>query len=203
MVSILLPTCLGAILFRHLPKSLKILAVFIFIVALLEVITYIMSAMSMNNMLLFHAYSFVEFGCISLIYYTILNSVKTRRFVLTVLTLFVVLSSANIIYFESIESFNSYQRFMEFVFIILYLFLYMSELIKSEDSPFLEMHPYFILSISFLVYFTGTFILFIYAKNISKSQTISPWTIHAALNIFLNLMYSVVIWKGSKALRSL
>lgn len=200
MFSILLPTILGAILFKRLPNTLKVLTVFVFLTVISEILTYIFYLNGQNNLFLYHIYTFLEFGFISWIYASIFNR-KYLKVIIGILSLaFISASALSLIKLESLVEFNSIQRMIELIILVLYFFIHMGMLMKSKKAPFLEMHPYFILTLGFIIYFIGTAILFYFTNLfIEMGNLVSFWMIHGALNIFLNIIYSIVLWRGSEA----
>lgn len=198
MLSILLPTCFGAVLFKRLPVSLKVLSIFIFLSVILEGATYFTYSKGMNNMWLFHLYSFLEFATISLIYFFAFKSRPLKVMVIMASVIFLVLSTFNLLFNEQVSEFNSFQRYMGTILLLSYFVAQYIVLLNSRNAPFLELHPYFILTTGFLVYFLGTMYLFLYANEFIKNNIQMYWTIHGVLNIFLNAIYSITLWKGSK-----
>ena len=199
MISILAPTILGAALFNRFPRELKILSIFIFGTCFLELVVYIASLYNVNNMAIFHLFTYMEFGCISLIYYEILKSIKViRRFIISLSVLFAILSIYILFEWESLSSYNSMQRGLEHVFVLMYIVQFINLFSKRQASERFLMKPYFILSLGFIIYFSGTFLIFLDANRYIRFDQLENWSIHSLLNIMLNTTYFIVLWMGGK-----
>lgn len=198
MVSILLPATVGTVLFRQLPVALKILAILIFSLCGFELSSYVLYRYSVSNMFLHHAYTFIEFGLISAIYFVLFKSKSFRISVVVLGTVFLGLSIGSLFFIENVNDFNSFQRSCEVAILMIYFFVYIYQQMKRRELFQVEFNPYFLLTVGFLIYFSGTFLLFFYANEFIKTSNLSYWIIHCSLNIFLNIIYSIVLWKGSK-----
>lgn len=199
MVSILLPTILGAVLYRKQPNTIKTLSVMVFILCAFEFSSYFLSLYSISNLFLFHSYAFVEFILISLIYYHIFKSPTLKRLISIFVIVFLSISVVSLILLESWKEFNSIQRSIESFLLVVYFVIHLRKMIVQKKSPFVEMHPYFILTSGFLIYFLGTSFVFFFANEFIGTSDLSYWTIHSLLNILLNIVYSIVLWKASEA----
>lgn len=196
MFSILAPTILGVIFYSKLVNATKTLAVFVFITFVLEVVIRIMSELEMNNMVFFHLYSFLEFGFISLIYYQLSVNRVWRKMIITALVIFEGFSIGNLLFWEEITHFNSIQRHIELILLLLLFLAYCIKLIYEDRNKSFFENPFFILTGGFMIYFTGTMYLFIHADELLYSSKNYYWIIHGFFNIFLNIVYSIVIWKS-------
>ncbi len=196
MLSIIAPTMVGAFLFRRLITELKTLFAFICITFVLEVIIRVFYELELNNMPFFHLYSFIEFGFITAIYYLLSQDPKWKKGILGIASVFILLSVYNLIYLEGITEFNSNQRYVEGVTLLVFFFGYFFQLMSRPRKEFLESHPFFILTLGLLAYFTGTLLLFLFSKELLSRSDNSYWALHGILNILLNLTYTIVLWKG-------
>lgn len=197
MVSILPPTILGAIFIRRLPKPLVFLTSFAIITAFLEVLTYVLYLSSTNNIFLVHIHSFIEFAFISLIYYVLLKTKFWRALIWLFSALFVAFSIVNFMLMEDSTDFNSNQRYVEGIILFVYFIAYIGKMINDKSYGYIENHPYFILTINFMLYFGGTLFLFLFGKQL-LSESNNYWVLHGVLNITLNLINTIVIWRGYK-----
>lgn len=202
-ISILAPTVLGAALFKTLPTELRILAVFIFVTCLLEALTYVASLLYVNNLAVFHVFTYIEFGCISLIYFSLFRKVRIVRYaILTIATVFITLSIYILFKWEYFDSYNSLQRGLEHIIILIYVILFLWLFSQRLPEERLLLKPYFILSCGFFIYFSGTFLVFLDANRYVEFNNFFNWSVHSVLNIFLNAIYFSVLWTGGKMAKS-
>jgi hypothetical protein len=197
--SIVLPAMTGIGTYRKQIKPLKKLSGLIFIALILDLSGTIFANYGLNNMWMFHSYTSMETVFLSLIFIDLLTKWKKSmvRFLLRGFCLFSVM---NIIQLESLDEFNSNQRLIAGITIIFYVMTYFFQIFQEAKINRLERNAYFILASALLIYFTGTFFLFIFGKDAPTAVTLRLWDVHSILNIFLNIGYSLTLWKGVKKL---
>lgn len=198
MFSILLPAWLGVVLFRKLSVQLRILVILVLILCSFELIAYLCFILSVNNLYLHHIYTFIEFGSLALIYFKMSNSNTHRRIIVGASFVFLTSSVISLFLFEDWNEFNSIQRIVEFVILSIFISIYIRNKIRDTTGFAVEYNPYMLLSIGLAIYFLGTALLFALTNRLIKANILTYWLIHGGLNIFLNIIYSIVIWKGSK-----
>lgn len=194
-MSIIAPLFVGVVFIRTLLISCRLLFLLIITVAIIELLAIILAKYGINNLFLFHLYSFIEFGVISMIYYQLIRNTQQRKFILYFLVVFQGFSLLNLLFFEKITGFNSFQRNIEAIILMFYFFFYLFEISKLKHEYSLR-NPFFILTFGFIIYFVGTLSLFVYANQIIQGTDNSYWLIHSVLNIFLNGIYTIALWKG-------
>lgn len=155
--SILVPALAGAFLFKQVPKVLKVLCVYIFVAFAIEVAIFITAYWGMHNLFLFHAYTYFEYVNVAIIFYLLAETKVWKRTILFLSIGFLSFSAINSLYFEELEQFNSNQRYLHGIVIIIFCAGYFTKLIKKLDHIYLEKHPYFIYTGSYLIYVSGTF----------------------------------------------
>jgi hypothetical protein len=196
MISILVPALVGAIFYSKLIRSVRVLSILVGLTLLIEVAARVLFEYGINNMFIFHLYSFIEFGFIALIYYQVSTNPHWRKLILTLSVLFGTFSIVNILFLEKITEFNSIQRHVELIGLAIILVIYCYKLIHEDRNVNFFQNPFFILTGGFLIYFGGTMYLFVFSKELLNGDKTSYWIIHGIFNIFLNITYTVVLWKG-------
>lgn len=181
-------------------NTLKILGVFVFIMAIFEVVNNIHLHYGINNMYMFHLYSYIEFLVISCIFYSLFQSKRLKISVILSLVCFYIFSIVNLIKWESIVDFNSNQFAFEAVLIFFYCIGYYSELLQRPIVMHLEKNPEFLLVSGYFIYFSGTFMLFVSSKELLLTNNEGYWILNSILNIILNTTYALVLWLGKKRL---
>jgi hypothetical protein len=152
-----------------------------------------------NNMFLFHLHSYVEVGLISLIYYSLSDQRTWKRAILVTFSLFVLVSVLNLWFFDELTNFNSVQRYVEVVIVYSMLSAFLLKAVyEPKNKPFLQ-NPAILLTFGFMIYFLGTLFLFAFGKEILSGNDGKYWVIHGIFNIFLNGMYTLVLWKAANA----
>jgi len=198
ILSSIIPLILGIYWVNILPKALKVLSAFIFIILILELLCVYLSSLRINNLFLFHANSFLEFVFYPLILSFILKNKIFQYTIIISITSFLIFAIFNIYLWEPLTAFNTNTRAVEGILMIAFCIYFYFDLFLKTEVVKLSTYPYFWLVSGLLIYFSGTLFLYLYANQIVKSTNITYWIIHSILNIFLNIMFSISIWLGSK-----
>lgn len=183
--------------FKRRHTAAKYLYYFIWITFVLEVSVTWMSAYHLNNLFLFHIYTILEFFFVTLIYRQLLGNEWRNRIRLMWL-IFASFSIFNYSFVERYYDFNSSQRFVETILLVPLFYAHFQKLIVHSKVVYLENHPYFMLTLGFMIYFTGTALQFLFSQQIIQHDAKFLWIIHSLLNIFLNGIYTFVLWKTSR-----
>lgn len=198
--SILAPTLVGVFLFKRLPRLCKYLCILIFSLAIFEFVGEIASNYLGTNLFLFHLYTYVEFGIIAFIFYNLSKEVVWKRIILIFAIIFALFSIINLTFIETLLQFNSNQRYLEGIMILIFCVGYYTKLLRKAENIYLEKHPFFWLTSGYFIYFAGTLFLFLFSRELMENNNAAFWSLHGILNIFLNLIYVLTLWLGSKAL---
>jgi hypothetical protein len=77
------------------------------------------------------------------------------------------------------------------------------QILRQAEYMYLEKTPFFWLTSGYLVYFSGTLLLFLFARLIFENDPGGyHWNIRQFLQIGLNMIYVVTFWLGCKKLTS-
>lgn len=199
IASILPPTLLSIIKYRTLTRPTVLLSWFLYGSCVIELIAYILFQSTINNMFVYHIHTAWEFIFLACVYYNIVgNRVNLKKTIVTLGFMFGIFSVLNLILWEKLYAFNSYQRGVEYLCVMIFLLFHFSTLLRRKTTIYLEIHPYFILSLGLFIYFSGTIILFLNVNNLLRLGQLNEWGLHSILNIFINVIYFIVIWKSNK-----
>lgn len=196
--SILAPIAIGAIYLKSLSFVLRILLAFVILMGVMELTAGLLNLNKINNLFVFHIYTYVEFAAILLIFFFSYDSVFWRTISIIFLIGFLIFSVINNLLFESFSDFNTNQRYLEGILVILLTTGYYMSLLKHPIHRYLERQPLFWLASGWLIYFAGTLYLFLFSKELLDTADISWWNIHAILNIGLNMIFVVSFLKGRR-----
>jgi hypothetical protein len=204
MLSILLPG--GMVFFRwsRIRGAYTFIGAIVIFTMVMETVTYMFKLMGTNNMPLFHLYTYGEAIFIALYYYRIYSQRKIRQVYLVMLTAFLTFSVVALIVQQNLYDFNSLQRSVECIWMIILALIFYSDLFNESNVPNLLKYPHYWLVSGLLLYFAGTFFLNIVGQIAVTTHRLGyeAYDIHSVLNIFLNIIYTIVLWMGSRALTS-
>jgi hypothetical protein len=204
MLSILLPGGMAFFCRERIRGAYTFISAIVVFTVIMETVTYIFKLMGTNNMPLFHLYTYGEATFIALYYYRLYSQRKIRRVYLVMLVVFLVFSLVALIAQRNLYEFNSLQRSVECVWMIILALIFYSDLFNKSNVPNLLKYPHYWLVSGLLLYFAGTFFLNIVGQIAIMSNEFgyNAYDIHSVLNIFLNIIYTIVLWMGSRELTS-
>jgi hypothetical protein len=132
-LSILASFIIGLIYFRTLSVNMKILYVFVVITFIMEVAAFTLRLQGIRNMFIFHSYVYVEITAVTMIYYRLFDTLRWKLIAVILYVFFIVFSILNVEYIESVDVFNSNQRYIEALMIILMCATYFVQLMRHAE----------------------------------------------------------------------
>ena len=204
MYSILLPGGMVFLLWRRLTLPFRVIGAMVLFTLAMEVLAYLFMIKGINNMPLFHLFTFGEATLFALYYYNIYRKRQLKWIYLALLGGFLLFSIVTVIVFERFYNYNSLQRSVESIWAILLCLIFYTDLFNQAKVTNLLHYPHYWMTSGFLLYFAGMLFLNILGDVVLTSDKLSfnAFHIHAILNIFLNIIYTIVLWMGSRELTS-
>jgi len=164
---------------------------------MLECLTTFVATLGVHNVFLFHLYTPIEFAFVVFIFVYFFKGKLTSLGYFGII-LFFLFCIVNVIFFESLNDFNSIPRGFEGLIVICLSIYFFFRLFIADEFIHLMKYPYFWLFSGWLLYFSGTFFLFIYSSKNAMGINFTYLIIHSVLNIFLNIVYAYSLWLGNK-----
>lgn len=187
---------------RRFSFSYKILSILVFFTLVMEILVYTFYSLGINNMLLFRLYTYVEAALLIIYYRSILKTPRQQHFCLFMISAFLLFSVVNLFpwNWENFMHHNSIQRGAECIWaIVLFIVFYISVFNDAVVINLLR-YPHFWMISGFLLYFAGTMFQNILTDTYQTTELIqfNIYDIHSYLNIFLNIIYTIVLWMASR-----
>lgn len=195
--SILIPFATGIIRYRRLNGTLKILAWFIFIAVLFEVLLTYIGAKGINNLAIMNVFVIIQYLFFSWVFYRAFNSYIIRKGIVAALICFTAFALLNLFLLQGVKQFNSWSLGLMCLLLMCTALLFFYEVFKEGKVQRLERYPMFWVASAALLYFAGCFFLFIfsnYALAESNELLYAEWSIHSVINIVANLCYAIGLW---------
>lgn len=152
---------------------------------------------SINNMPINHLFTIFEFLILAWFYSKLLDGFISKRLIAVLTTTFVAFALIDSFYIEGLFNFNSLGRSVEALLLILLSFVWFVKLLNHEEPQDSQTSKGINLIVSgFLLYFSGSIILFSFSNNINemvRSLSLNIWTIHTVLSVIMYLLISVGI----------
>lgn len=194
-----LPFLIGLIRFRSLTVPLKVIAIHVFIAALVEQVATVMWYYRINNLFLLHLYTLEECGLILLFYSYVLRDFIKPRVFLYVFLFFLAFSIFNTAFLQSVTRNNTFARSIEAVIVIMCAVAFFYRMLGETRLNDPARSPYFWINTGFLVYFCGALLLFTLSNYIRGPQhqqlRMDVWTLHAFFSILLYIFIAAGLWK--------
>lgn len=176
------------------------MSVFLILIIVGQVFATYLNLQGKNNLFIFHIYTPVEFFVFTYILKSSIKSSLVKKIVNISMICFTLFCIYDMFEFETIYKFNSLPRGFEGILAIGFSLYFFYEIFVAEENIDLLKSSYFWLFSGWLIYFSGTFFLYIYGNHVGTNITYP--IIHSILNIFLNLVYIYALWLGSRKLTS-
>ncbi len=189
---ILVPIIIGLVKYRQLPFALKIIWFYLLVTAVINTAaTIIGRVFHSNNMPLFHLFTLIE-GLLLIWFYQHLFGEEKKKWFLYLQAGFTIFCVLNALFLQSIYLYSSFTRYVESIICILFALRYFAQLAQSDTRP-LNI-PYFYFSTGIFLYFSGSFILFIFSnfilQKLSASTMLIFWTGHSSLVLLMYILFS-------------
>jgi len=137
-------------------------------------------------------FTIVEYSILTIFLYRNIKSDIFKKIILFCSSLF--LAYAFFEFFQSnLQEFDSIPSGIESLLMICYCIFILFEKIKEPDSLFLYNTPIFWIVVGLILYFSGTFFLYIYSQNNLKNpEYVKTYDfVNSAFGILKNLLFSV------------
>lgn len=195
--SVGIPIILSFFYFNRSNRTIRILFYFLYLSAILDLITIILANYKQNNALIAHLDTLSQVIFLGLFYYYSLKIKFIRKSLILITICLALFTIINGIFIQGLDHFNSYSRTAVNIFLIFPPLLYFYELFVMDKIVKIEMESMFWISIGTLIYYTGTLFVFILYMNsnfgLSKEINIQIWVVNSFLNILQNILFGVAI----------
>ncbi|MCG8391246.1 MAG: hypothetical protein MJA30_37185 [Cytophagales bacterium] len=178
---------------------------------LLRWVIYLLSASQMigtalwyfkiNNLPLIHIYPLIELAIFSVLYQKALRTLYHPNVIPFLTGLVIVFSIFNSVFVQSIFVFSSNSITLVSGVLIIYSISYFVKLLRDPPIDFLDRSPMFWINCAILIYFSGSFMIFMYSNYMlpkSKDTQMVMWGIHAILNMARFFLFSIALWVKEK-----
>lgn len=163
----------------------------------LEFLARYLYEVQVNNMFIYHIQSYLEFYFLLAIYLRLYREMRHQKFA-SILGIIFLVGSLLMLFRDSVDEFNTGQRYLEMFSLVLIFFVYLRELLIYDSTAAIRRNPFFWFTAGYFIYFSGTILLFLSQDMFLSSGQTGYWIIHGIFNIFLNLVFTFVLWNGGE-----
>lgn len=149
--------------------------------------------MGIHNMPAFHILAFWEIVML-FVYYSKLVFKKVYIAGIAIL----LLLNAGSLFFQALDTFNSYAWAINIMILIIMGILYLFKLYNTEDYTPLEMRPDFIINSGWLIYASGSLFAYLMGTEILSGEPEgffhNAWIFQCVSNLSKNIIVSYGLW---------
>lgn len=198
-LSILIPIIIGLLHYKNLNVASKYLLGYLIVSGVINLVAIIFIKYKMNNLPLLHLYTIIEAVFLLSYFRSIFKQIVVKKILLAISFLFPIICIINLIFFQSIFTYNTYTRPLEAIFITFFCLLYLYQSGFAENWLKKSVNWF---NIGVLTYFPVVCIIFILSNYMvfvlkDKEMNRMVWTLHG---VFVLVMY--LVWaKGFSLLK--
>jgi hypothetical protein len=181
----------------------KYISWFIFLSLIIQLPSSIMGRYGINNLFFLHLYVPISYALFALFYMEVFKGFVSKTVILTSIVLFVLFSVLNTIFWQNIESFNTYALSVESLLIIIFslsLFIFLlNESVQDEKKGFISSLIW--INSGLFIYHTSGLLLFFFAELLTKFSTSKfqiSWLFHSLIYLIFYICIIIGLWKHPK-----
>ncbi len=182
-------------------KSLWVIFFYILYCTINEFVGYYLNKIHFEYIfVVFAFFTVIEFTFFSLFFYYALPSRSVKRGIFILLGVFLAFSFIDFFLVNQMNSFDSIAVGVESILIILMCIFYLIAQIRGNNNLFVYSTSNFWVIITFLIYISGTFFLYIMAENMIQTKSFHDQyiIINSVFNILKNILLSVAMLMKSQ-----
>lgn len=150
-----------------------------------------------NNMIISHLFTIVEYSCWSFFYVRLFDGKTTKKLILSCLFIVLTFMLVSIIFWQPLDVYNSYGKTVESAFLLCFAIGWFYKVFVDQTIRRLETHPVFWINAAVLIYFSGSFLLFVtnnFLQEIPVIEFFEAWALHGIFIMIHYLFISIGLW---------
>jgi hypothetical protein len=173
-------------------KELKVILFYILYCIVNEGLSfYFQITRSTNTTILFALYNIVEFSFLGYFFYLIFRKQIEKKITFYIGISYILFASIDFIYFNKWKAFDSFASGIESIIIILLCIYFLFSQIKGSNSLLIYSTFNFWVVITFLIYFSGTFFLYLIADSMRENVYFQK--LYFIINISFNILKNILL----------
>ena len=177
-------------------ESLRVIFLYILYCAINEGMSfYLQNIRSPNFRYLLYTFTIIEYSFFCYFIYHIINTPKIKKTIIFIWVGFLLFSLFDLFYINEGHGFDSFTSGIESIIILLLCVYYLfSQIIGSNNLLIYSTFDFWVV-IGFLIYFSGTFFLYLMTDKMMKSLDFRQlyFIINISFNILKNLLLSIAM----------
>lgn len=196
---------LAVVSYKKLSEELKLFSWFIFVSAIVQCIGLTLWHFSINNLFLNHFFVPLGTVCIIAFYNKLLGAFLNAKIVRAILVVFILLTTANSIFFQPIHTFNSYALTMQCVLVVIFSLATFLLLVNygGQLSKHINIKSINWINSGLFIYYSSALILFylgdIIISTFAKEANRYVWMLHSIFYVIMTGCFFIGLWKHLRA----
>ena len=189
--------------FHTKEKSLWVIFYYILYCILNESAGYYLHQIHFENFFIFSfsLFTVLEFSFFCLFYFYVLPNDNAKKFIFPLWLCFIIFSCIDFFFINKMNGFDSFASGLQTILIIGLCIYYLFVQIKGSNTLFVYSTPNFWIIITFLIYLSGTFFLYIMAETMINDKVfrVQYIIINSIFNILKNVLLSIAMFMKSRS----
>lgn len=186
------------LLFKFKSKERELRVIFYYILYCIfneSISVYLQTIHSEQIYILFSTYTVLEFSFFCLFFYYILPADKPKKFIFPIWLCFILFSLIDFFFVNKMAGFDSFTSGLQTLLIIGMCIYYLFFQIRGSNTLYIYSTSNFWIIITFLIYLSGTFFLYIMTETMMNNRNfrIQYIYINSIFNILKNVLLSVAM----------
>ena len=186
--------------YKRLSPELKTFALFIFLSGLIEAISKALWFYSLNNMPLLHVYVAVGFLLLGLFYKKVLEGFIDSMVMWIVIIGFLVFTTINSLFVQTIFTFNSYALTVESILIAIFslstYMLMLNDIVRKNRQHLVKSLNW--INSGLFIYYASSLVIFFYSDLIEKAFSrifnLQTWILHSFFSTVMYCCFFIGLW---------
>jgi len=160
-----------------------------------EIVVYYLHESHKSDYLAFALFTILEFTFFCIFYYYALSTQNIKKAIPVIWSTFLIFSVIDFFFIDQMDAYDSFAVGVEYIFIILMCIYYLVVQIKGINNLSVYSTSNFWIIITFLIYTSGTFFLYIMAEKMLENKVfqVQYIIINSSFNILKNVLLSVAM----------
>jgi hypothetical protein len=195
-----LPVAIAIYKYKQFPRELKRFAWYLFLNCTANCVGSILSYHWINNLWLIQIYAVVEIITLSLFFKMLLTGTRVHKYMNAIMVTFVTAAVVNVLFFQHLFTYPGFTKSIESILFIFLTISYFKKVLDHVDPPNKTGNSVLFINSGLLIYFSGSFTLFVISKLIIINFTLNRfvWNTHASLLLIMYMLFAFALWRYKK-----
>lgn len=188
-------------IYHQLPKTLKLFCWFLFVSALIQLVSVTLAFCHVNNMPALHLYVGLGMVCLILFYKEVLDGLINTKVFDYVIIFFSIFHVTNSIFFQGVLVFDSNAIVVAAVLVVIFsittFIVLMNDIVKERRKGMIVSLNW--INSGLFIYYLSSLLIFYFGSVITSLENVTQvkftWILHGVFSSVMYLCASIGLWK--------